>query len=116
MTEQTIVQDLDDASRLDLNQEMTRRVRLACLQPLLGASPDYLVTPALLPGQDGQALPAFGVTVAIPSLSLGEKIQATAVVSNLWLSQQEVNTVVKQMVDALLEARGKQSSGLILPS
>lgn len=87
------------------------RVGTACAKHALGEQVDFAVGLTVIPQPDGRIVPAFALVVAIPSLVIGEKAHATAVVPNLWSDQDEADQVVGDLLGAIRESRARQVNG-----
>lgn len=96
----------------DLYHQMRAKVSLAVQRAqtglMGGESVDWLLSSSILPAGPNQMVAVFGLTVAIRSYVLGEKVQGTMMIQNLWTSQDELDQMVPQMISTLLEARNSQ--------
>jgi hypothetical protein len=91
---------------------MSELVQVAIGTHRLGERVEYLVSGSVLPQPDGGMVPVIGVTMAIPSHIVGQRIHGTGLIPNLWMGQGEVDGMVHDMLEALRESRSRSMNGL----
>lgn len=96
----------------DLLAEARARVASSCMRLSTGERVEYLVAPTVVPGDQGQPIPMLALTLAIPALTMGERIHWTSMIPNLWTSQEQFDSIVGQALAALLNGRSQQASSL----
>ena len=76
---------------------------------------EFIVTPALVPNQNTEPVPVFGITVSIPALEPGQHLHTSAVISGLWSEQEDLNVLVMRMGKGLWEMRKAEVASVTPP-
>lgn len=89
----------------DLTVAMTLMVQRAC-----GADPareqvDFAVGLTVVPHESGGVQPCFAVVLGLPSMIVGEKANVTVLVPSLWLTEEEVQGLVRDGLEGIRRSR-----------
>jgi hypothetical protein len=95
----------------DLLARMTELVQVAIGVHRMGEPVDYLVSGSILPQADGGLVPVIGVTLAIPSHLIGQRIHGTGVLPDLWMQAREVDAMIAEMLTTLRDSRSQAMNG-----
>lgn len=94
----------------DIIGVLTAKVAQAVESTFVVGAVEYAVTVSAIPGDQGQPVAVGLIVLAIPSIEIGQKIHTTLIVQNLWVNQDEVDTMVRQATEALLDARSQMAT------
>jgi hypothetical protein len=95
----------------DLLTRMTELVQVSIGAHRMGEMVEYLVAGSVIPQPDGNLVPVLGVTLAIPSHIIGQRIHGTGVVPDLWMRPEMVDQMVGDMLESLRESRSRAMNG-----
>lgn len=91
------------------NIEMALRGRIgeALRQPMLPGDLEYMLTPLVMPSQQGP-MPGAALTLAIPTGLLDKsRAQCTVVLPSLWMSTEDLSSIVRDACESLQQARSQ---------
>lgn len=76
---------------------------------------EFAVSISAIPGAQGQPVAVGLVVLAIPSAEIGQKINTTLILQNLWPSPEEVQHLVRQATEQMLDFRSAQAAQALQP-